>query len=176
MFLEKCVESLKNSGWDYIKYPITTGISLDKYIENTALTYYEATRLIMCLGIQLSLLHSFNQSLYFLSPKNILKINQDWFLIQNLTTIVPTIDEQSILIEEPILDNKRYIAPELHKIFSLPHKTNISCIYYTIALLVKDAMKINEPLSISNIANSSLYYFLERCMIKEPSLRKYLFI
>ena len=82
----------------------------------------------------------------------------------------------NIETKEPILDNKRYIAPELHKIFSLPHKTNIRCIYYTIALLVKDAMKINEPLSISNIANSSLYYFLERCMIKEPSLRKYLFI
>lgn len=171
-----CIESLKNSGWDDTIHTIAAGIPLNKYIENISLNYYEATRLIMCLGIQLASLHSINKSICFLSFENIIRINQDWFLIQTMPTPVSIIDDQTIIIEEPILNNKKYIASELRNIVSLPHKTNISCIYCTIALLVKDAMKITEPLAVSNIANSPLYFFLERCMIKEPSLRRFLFI
>ena len=176
MILEKCKESLKNSGWDDAKYSVDNGISLDIYIKKTPLNYYEATRLAMCLGIQLSMIHSFNKSLLYVTLENIIRINEDWFLITKAPSLVSILDDDTITIEEPIANNVKYIAPELRNIISLPHKTNISCIYYSIALLIKHAMNITDPLSISSIANSPLYYFLERCMIKEPALRHFLFI
>jgi len=109
MILKMCIESLKNSGWDDTIHTIAAGIPLNKYIENISLNYYEATRLIMCLGIQLASLHSINKSICFLSFENIIRINQDWFLIQTMPTPVSIIDDQTIIIEEPILNNKNIL-------------------------------------------------------------------
>ena len=178
MILEHCIDSLKKNGYNdtNIHDAIAKGTSLSEYIKTSPLNYYEATRLMMCLGIQLAALHSINKSIVFLAPHHILRINQDWYLIQNVNQLMPIVTDQTIVIEEPIINNVNYLAPELHHITSLPFETNISCIYYSIALLIKSAMKIKEPLPASNIVNSQLYYFLQRCMIKEPSLRRFLFI
>lgn len=66
-------------------------------------------------------------------------------------------------------------APELHNISMLPFTTHRSAIYYSVGLLCLHLLK-GKNLSLNNLRDTPLFYFLERCLKEEPLDRMCLFI
>jgi len=172
------INSLIDNGWkgkweiigDEIKIHHTAG-TLQTMKGN--LDYHQALQLSMCLAIQLGYLNSINNSILFFSKDDITIIDNEWFMITNLERMVPIIEKNTILLSQPI-SLQGFLSPELENISELPFKTNVSCCYYSLALLVINSLEIDS--SLDAIANSKLYYFLFRCMEKKPENRVLLFI
>ena len=127
----------------------------------------------MCLGVQISALTTLNKGVLFFSDKDITILDEEWYLLTNLERIVPIIESNTVLLSYPI-SFKGYLAPELENISQLPFKTNISCSYYSVALMVIASMGISS--NLDQIYTSKLYYFLSRCLEPNPSDRFFLFI
>tara|TARA_B100001093_G_scaffold444184_1_gene447071 strand:+ start:536 stop:1114 length:579 start_codon:yes stop_codon:yes gene_type:complete len=148
--------------------------TLDKYIVNNNFDYNDAFRFVFCLGILLASLVPLNKSFLFLSLSDITIINKDWYIITNTNKLVNIIENNNIILDFPIKIRENLIPPEIKNINTLPFITNISCIYYNIALLTIYCMKINVDLS--EIKYSKLYFFLKRCLLKKPENRYYILI
>tara|TARA_Y100000816_G_scaffold272856_1_gene238653 strand:+ start:802 stop:1368 length:567 start_codon:yes stop_codon:yes gene_type:complete len=173
------VNALIKGGWDSqnTQLDIDNAETLDAYVAKTPLNYYEAWRLAMCIGLQISACNSLHKSFLFFSPKNILRISPDWYLILDRTDTVPIIGDRTVIIERPINIEYVYAAPELRKkITQLPFQTNISCAFYSAGAIIKWAMQLKDPIAVSGIAKSQLHYFLERVMLKDPAHRRFLLI
>lgn len=172
------INTLIDSGWkgkweiigDEIKIHNTSG-TLQKMKGN--LNYHQGLQLSMCLAIQLAYLNSIHKSILFFSKDDITIINDEWFLITNLERIVPIVEKNTVLFSQPI-SLKGFLSPELENISELPFKTNVSSCYYSLALLVINCLEIDPNLHA--IANSKLYFFLYRCLQKNPEDRFLLFI
>ena len=137
------------------------------------LDYHQGLQLSMCLAVQMAALVSINKGVLFFSDKDITILDDEWFLLTNLDNVVPIIDNNTIMLSHPISFHG-FLSPEIKNISELPFKTNISCSYYSLALLVIDAMGIDP--SLDQIAESKLYYFLNRCLQENPEKRFILFI
>ena len=108
---------------------------------------------------------------------DILRINKDWYVIVEQNKQIVLLDNGSVIIEKPLNLNNRFVCPELHnKQLTLPCKSNCTCAYYSAATIVYWTLQYKEVLHLSPINGSPLYYFLERCMLKNPAHRTYLLI
>jgi hypothetical protein len=172
------VSSLVDNGWtgkwelkgDKIILFNTHGTLHDK---KKHLDYHQGLQLAMCLAVQLAALVSINKGVLFFSDKDITILDDEWFLLTNLDNIVPIVNNNTIMLSQPISFHG-FLSPEIKNISELPFKTNISCGYYSLALMVIDALGINP--SLDQIAESKLYYFLNRCLQENPDNRFILFI
>tara|TARA_B100000902_G_scaffold385930_1_gene427911 strand:+ start:1670 stop:2227 length:558 start_codon:yes stop_codon:yes gene_type:complete len=163
-----------NGSWNIKddKIVIDNGQTMIKRLKNKPLDYYEALRLAMCIGINLASLVPLNKSILFLSLDDIYVIDQDWYILSSLEKLVPIISKNTVMLTRSI-SFKGYLAPELKNIKSLPFKTNITSIYYSLAALIIEALAIDN---LSPLAGSKLYFFLQRCFFINPEERYFLFI
>jgi len=174
------INGLIDNGWkgswdiedDKIIIDTKFGENLTERLKKKPLTYYEALRLSMCMGMHLASLIPLNQSIFFFSTNSIYIIDEDWYILLE-PALVPIVSDNNVILTYPIAF-KGELAPEQKNISSLPFKTNISCAYYSLANLVVKALDINNDLD--RLAGSKLYYFLKRCLVDEPSKRFFLFI
>lgn len=178
MIHQHCFDALCKNGLECNGLDLELSeLSLDKYLIQNKLDYYEATRLVMCLGIQLSALQEISKSVLFVQPKDIIRLNSDWFVLKESANISDITDSNTIRIIEPLsFLNSDNVPLELKNIKELPAYIPIGCGYYSIAQLITTAMKLSLPINTSIISGTSLHYFMERCMIKDPALRQYVFI
>ena len=82
-----------------------------------------------------------------------------------------------ITITNPVNFKSDFMAPELINFYkdknkNLPFVTNISCIYYSVALLILHYLELN----LEDLLDSPLYYFLKRCMEKDENNRFFIFV
>jgi hypothetical protein len=172
------VDSKWTGGWATKDGTITIhdseGVSLDKYLEtHTALDYHQTVRLAVCLGAQLAVLTGMRKGVLFFSLSDITVISPDWFLLTGLQKIMPMNEKHELTLHQPI-EFDGFLAPELEGVEKLPFVTDQSCAYYSLALLCIHAIKIDPDLH--QIAETSLYFLLKRCLVKNPLDRIFLFI
>tara|TARA_Y100000768_G_scaffold352960_1_gene304907 strand:- start:591 stop:1175 length:585 start_codon:yes stop_codon:yes gene_type:complete len=169
-----------NGGWKIIKDSIVIDTKRKDTNLKKNMDYFKLQRIVICLGIQLEILASFNKSFLFIDNDAISVIDDDWYIINNYNdknnTIV-ILDENNVTITNPVILQNKFMAPELIEFYKkknkvIPFVTNVSCIYYSIAALIislsKDGLnKLNE---------SPMYYFLERCLVNDQNNRFFIFV
>lgn len=148
--------------------------------EQKNMSYTETLRLAISLGIQIEILQDFGFGITHFSIQDILVINKNWFLITNLANITDITNHRTLKIIKPLSDES-FLAPELRAITVLPSEVDISCAYYSLAMLcVKlygfKMLKDAEKYDLEIINHTPLYYLLKRCLEKDPNDRNFLLI
>jgi hypothetical protein len=100
-------------------------------------------------------------------------IDEDWYILSSFNKLVPIISKDIVMLTKPI-SFKENLAPELKNVRSLPFKTNITAVYYSLASLIIEALALEN--NLAPLAGSKLYYFLQRCLVINPEERYFLFI
>ena len=163
-----------------------TAIRLDKFIEKKGFLSYElALRLMLNLGTQLLALLNNKYGVLFFSLKDITVINNNTFLLTNISNILIINEDNELVLIEPIKING-FIAPEMvtmiernkekngEKGLTLPFFTYHTVAYYSAALLCISSLGIDTGMNA--IYNSKLYYLLRRCMEPVAKNRVFLYI
>tara|TARA_Y100000389_G_scaffold202767_1_gene249093 strand:- start:2349 stop:2909 length:561 start_codon:yes stop_codon:yes gene_type:complete len=174
------LNGLLNNGWKgkwvikqngiFIENAI--GLPLNKYVENNNFYYNSSFRLAVCLGIHMATLKTIGKGVFFFNLSDITVIDNNWYILSNTERVLPIIDNNNLLLSS-IISFDGFLPPELTNIRTLPFKTNISCAYYSAALLIMHVLQIDN---IDKLAHSPLYFFLQRCLVENPEKRKYLFV
>jgi len=181
------LESLKATGWqgrwtvegDTIRIESDIGMILEEYIRVKPLDYAGGLRLALCLGAQLAALSGNEERLgvLFFNVKDILVINNDWFLLTNLSMILPLSEENQLVLQRPIsLDG--CLAPELVGADTLPLVVESTCAYYSLALLCLKTLALDDDNNrgIERLNGSKFYYLLKRCLEANPKKRRFLYV
>lgn len=154
---------------------------LSDYINSVGyLRYVKTSRLAICLGIQLSVLTDYGYGLPYLTMDDIIVIDENWFLLTNLSKVIRMNKEKQLTITKP-LPSEGFIAPEVKSITQLPHSVDQSCIYYSVALLCSSVygfndIILNKEFDLEIIKTTPLYFFLKRCLHEDPAKRTFLLI
>lgn len=191
------VTSLIDNGWDgYWREKgskIVIGVedktqTIRKRIGARPFEYYEAQRLAACLAVQLEQLVTIKKSFLFLDLDDITIIDDEWYIIncfdEDSDKIVDIVDTGAganrVEFGKPVRLKGEFMAPEIEAFFQsgpgqaeLPFYTNVSCIYYSIARIIMEALQIADTTAV---AKSPLFFFLERCLEKNPDNRFFLFV
>ena len=102
-------------------------------------------------------------------------------------------DRNSVFIKYPPNSQDYILAPELYEITDLPCKINYKCSYYSIGILylymfktietknmqkidANDIEEITQLLKNLSINHTKIYYFLQRCLQKNPVNRQIIFV
>jgi len=139
------------------------------------------------LSLQLQLLEKRNYTLLYLQPSDIVKVRLNHrdngkgdiclYLLVGLTQLVPlsNLDSNNLVLTypSPYPFPKGVCAPELYNLSVLPFITHCSASYYSLGLL---CLHFLPNLSLNNLRDTPLFYFLERCLKKNPLERICLFI
>ena len=158
--------------------------TLDQRIKTRPFEYYEAQRLAICLAVQMEQLFKIHKSYLFFDLEDISIIDENWYIInsfdENSDKIVDVVNDKvnNLEFSKPLRLSGKYMAPEVKSYFAsekpeIPFNTNVSCIYYSIALIMMEIMDIDdaEPLN-----GSPMFFFLNRCLEKNPDNRFFLFV
>ena len=152
--------------------------------------YDEIETLALHLSLQVKILEKRGFTMLYLQSEDIIRIRingneikkeRDFYiyLLADLNQMVP-LDKQNyniFVLNYPKVYPfpKNVGAPELHNISMLPFTTHRSAIYYSVGLLCLHLLK-GQNLSLNNLRDTPLFYFLERCLKEEPLDRMCLFI
>ena len=127
------------------------------------------------------------------NPRHILVINEDTYLYINGEHLEKIDDQENIEIKYPPKIEDYILAPELYEIIELPCKINYKCSYYSIGVLylymfkiietidtqpvnTNDIEEITQLLKTLSISNTKIFYFLQRCLQKNPVNRQIIFV
>ena len=178
------INGLIQNGWSGSWYRENDTIVIQTNKSNkidTKLDYYKGQRLAICLGIQIEILATFNKSFLFLEMDDISVINEDWYIINSYheknDKIVDILESDSVTITSPINFKSKFMAPELNDFYKsinkeLPFNTSVSCLYYSVGLLIVESLEYN----LDDLHDSQLYHFLKRCLEKNPNNRFFIFV
>ncbi len=158
--------------------------TLDQRIKTRPFEYYEAQRLAICLAVQMEQLFKIHKSYLFFDLEDISIIDENWYIInsfdENSDKIVDVVNDKvnNLEFSKPLRLSGKYMAPEVKSYFAsekpeIPFNTNVSCIYYSIALIMLEIMDIDDPEPLNG---SPLFFFLNRCLEKNPDNRFFLFV
>ena len=126
-------------------------------------------------------------------PRHILVVNEDTYLYINGEHLGTIDDQENIEIKYPPNSQDYIFAPELYEITELPCKINYKCSYYSVGILylyifniietkriqkidTNDVEEINQLLKNLSINHTKIYYFLQRCLQKNPVNRQIIFV
>ena len=188
------INSLIDNGWDgeFGKKKGAIVIELDdkaqtlaERIKDHPFEYYEAQRLAICLAVQMEQLFKMHKSYLFLDLDDISIIDENWYIInsfdENSDKIVDIVVQDKVNNVEfgkPVRLSGDYMAPEVKSYFAsakpqIPFNTNVSCIYYSIALIMMEIMDVDDPEPLNG---SPMFFFLNRCLEKNQDNRFFLFV
>ena len=138
----------------------------------STMPYADVATMAFHLSLQLQTLERKGYSLLFWQAADILWINQEFYLLANLTQLVPLLRKkpEQLLLTYPqgLPFPIAACAPEVLQMKALPFITHRSCSYYSLALMC--LRQVN--LSLVALQGTKLFYFLERCL-KEDLLERY---
>ena len=173
---------------DYEKIDCQTidSVTLNKEMRDIENTYDKIETIAIHLSLQIQLLEKHGFTLLYLLPSDISVITLSFgdvgshntiYLLTNLTNIVPLSKNNSecLVLTYPLVYPfpKKVCAPELYNLNVLPFITHRSAIYYSLGLL---CLSFFTNLSLNNLRDTPLFYFLERCLKKEPTERLCYFV
>jgi len=126
-------------------------------------------------------------------PKHILVVNEDTYLYINGENLERIDKQENIEIKYPPNSEDYILAPELYEISELPCKINYKCSYYSVGILylymfkiietkntqkvdTNDAEEITQLLKSLSLNHTKVFYFLQRCLQKNPVNRQIFFV
>lgn len=179
-FLNSLIRNGWNGVWENDDNNITIYTDKSHKLKGKKIQYYQAERLCICLSFQLEVLAKFNKSFLFLDIDDISVINDEWYIINCYNTNnvkVVDISRNNVNITNPISLRSKFMAPEISNFYNnknkeIPFTTNVSCLYYSIALLI---LHITNR-DLDDFIGSSLYFFLKRCFEKDANKRFFIFV
>ena len=140
-----------------------------------SMTFNEVETMAKHLSWQLEILETRGYSLLFWKAADILWMNKQFYLLADLTQIVPLQKknfEQIVLTYPDVFPlPERECAPEVLQMKALPFITHKSCSYYSLALLCLAKLNLSLAEMPDVLHGTKLFYFLERCLKEEPSER-----
>ena len=140
--------------------------------------YKKIDKFALQLSLQLKALEEKGFSFLFLQVSDILVINDDLYLLANLSQMVPLNkkDNSHFVLACPNVYPfpKEVCAPELLEMNALHFISHRSASYYSLALLCLTLLKCSN-LSLDKLQGTKLVYFIERCLKKEPMERMCLY-
>jgi len=154
--------------------------------------YDEIETIALHLSLQVKILEKRGFTMLYLQSDDIIRVRingngneikkeRDFYiyLLADLNQLVP-LDKQdynNFVLNYPKVYPfpKNVSAPELHNISILPFTSHRSAIYYSVGLLCLQLLN-TQNLSLNNLCDTPLFYFLERCLKEEPFERMCLFI
>lgn len=164
-------------------------VTLTEKMRDIENTYDKIETIAIHLSLQIQLLEKHGFTLLYLLPSDISVITLSFsdvgdvgshntiYLLTNLTNIVPLSKNNSecLVLTYPLVYPfpKKVCAPELYNLNILPFITHRSAIYYSLGLL---CLSFFTNLSLNNLRDTPLFYFLERCLKKEPTERLCYFV
>lgn len=164
-------------------------VTLNEEMRDIENTYDKIETIAIHLSLQIQLLEKHGFTLLYLLPSDISVITLSFgdvgdvgshntiYLLTNLTNIVPLSKNNSecLVLTYPLVYPfpKKVCAPELYNLNVLPFITHRSAIYYSLGLL---CLSFFTNLSLNNLRDTPLFYFLERCLKKEPTERLCYFV
>ena len=164
--MEVCLDALRQHGWKQPKAK-AKGERLPKRLD-----YYGAFRLARCLEIQLKALEdTTQQSFLFLTADDIREVGSGWYLIDNMTHLVP-VWRDHITIVTP--NEKVKEAPELARDLTLPHVAHKSCLHYHIGKMLVELLGVDADLEL--LYGSPLYFTIKRALDPDPTKRHFLLV
>lgn len=166
------LQLLQSYGWSG-SVKITEGsiIIPNRRALKTTLKYHEAYQLLKCLAIQIAYLHENGRTLLSIEPAHIADIGDGMYLIETMKHVVK-LEGDSVTIGKP--NNALLKVPEIKNNPIIPCTTAQSCLYYQIALMFIDILKLDDTMQA--IYGTPLYFALKRCLDEEPSRRVLLLV
>jgi hypothetical protein len=151
----------------------------DGSINYGPINYDDVERLIFQIGLQISILHKYNKGIFFLSLDDIIVIDKNFFLLSSLQHVL-NIKDNKLMLTYPMKFSKKdemFLAPEVLNVKKvLPFIISISVGYYSLAKLCIYCLGLGGDMLLGSIMGSKMYFFLERCLAKEPDERTFLYI
>jgi len=145
------------------------------YIQNNSsnqLPYNVLLKIIYSLSTQIHyLLKNESKCFYKLDISNIFVINENKFIYLSYEDL-KDVKENNIHIYTPIIKTSGFLSPELKNVTSIPIIVNYKTIFYSLGLFILNSIN-NETISIED---TKLYYFLMRCLCKDPENRFLLYV
>ena len=152
------------------------------------LSYDDGIQFALDIGEQIFHMEKQNASWLFLDKDKIFVINEHRFIYlgenakeiknknKNNKNNKNNNKNQVITITTPftkreIKNNSFFIAPEIASLNTLPCNINSRCIYYSLGSLLSSCL-----MSLQEIEGTKLYWFLMRCMKKDPLERNLIFL
>jgi len=182
------IGSLLNMALNMIEIDCQTidSVTLNEEMRDIENTYDKIETIAIHLSLQIQLLEKHGFTLLYLLPSDISVITLSFgdvgnhntiYLLTNLTNIVPLSKNNSecLVLTYPLVYPfpKKVCAPELYNLNVIPFITHRSAIYYSLGLL---CLSFFTNLSLNNLRDTPLFYFLERCLKKEPTERLCYFV
>tara|TARA_B110000977_G_C10957275_1_gene447121 strand:+ start:337 stop:984 length:648 start_codon:yes stop_codon:yes gene_type:complete len=156
--------------------------TLEQFLSNShhVLDYNIATKLTLDLVRQILYLEENKIAFSYLDPQDIIVLNNDIFLILNQSNMY-SIEDNKIVINKPY-DISAFMAPKIKTNTVLPLKIYFTEVYYSIGVLLVYCL-FNKMIegrtelrkALGPIYATRLYWFIDKCLIKEPHKRRLMF-
>ena len=156
--------------------------TLEQFLSSThyVMDYNIATKFTLDLVRQILYLEENGMTYSYLAPQDILVIDNDVFLILNQGNIYE-IEGNKIKIDKPY-NVSDFMSPKIKKNKVLPLKVDFTEVYYSVGSLLvyclfNISIKENSELRsvLGPIYATRLYWFIDKCLIKDPRKRKLMF-
>jgi len=139
---------------------------------SNSLPYNIVLNILYSLSTQIHyLLKNESKCFYKLDVSNIFVINDNKFIYLSYDDL-KNVKNKEIHIYTPIIKTSGFLSPELKNATSIPIIVNYKTIFYSLGLFILHSIN-NEIISIED---TKLYYFLMRCLYKEPESRFLLYV
>ena len=171
----KIVENGGANGTDIVSESI---ITLRDYLTKYRhMSYDKVEQLILHLGNQMMLMSDNNLGLLFFNLESILLLDDAYFLIADLTFMVPMNSREQLTLNYP-LKMEGLLSPELEHVTTLPLIVSVTSSYYSLGLLCMACLGLDlaNDTMMDTILNTKMYFFLQRCLQSDPNKRYFLYI
>jgi hypothetical protein len=153
----------------------------DYLTKHKHMSYDLVEQMILHLGNQMMLMSDNNLGLLFFNLNSVLLLDDAYFLIADLTNVVPMNSREQLTLNYP-LKMEGLLSPELEHVTALPVIVSITSSYYSLGLLCVACLGLglaNDTIidtMFDTIIDTKMYFFLQRCLQSDPDKRYFLYI
>lgn len=169
------IHTLVDHGWNGKWDIMQEEIHLDTRPIKEPIDYHEALRIMLCIGTQLAVMQSNNESVFLFFDEDIEQLDEGWYTIVKKERWVPIVANDTVELQSPILLPPD-LPPELVNLREkkmIPFRTNVSVAYFSLAQYVLRKMNLTK---LEAIDSTPLYFMLKRCLRENPEERSFLFV
>ena len=170
--------SFKNADGNSTSIVSDSIITLQDYLTtHKHMSYDLVEQMILHLGNQMMLMSDNNLGLLFFNLNSVLLLDNAYFLIADLTNVVPMNSREQLTLNYP-LKMDGLLSPELEHVTALPVIVSITSSYYSLGLLCVACLGLGlaNDVVFDTIIDTKMYFFLQRCLQSDPDKRYFLYI
>jgi len=184
------VDNSKMSSNEDIRYNADNVKSLNDVLQYKLIKfdYLNIIKFISDLCLQILIMKKNNYGVLFIRLSDITVINSNHYLFNPKEEYIHRLNGDDIDIKRPAdvqipsdeVETKSFLSPEIIAFQNIvsrePTKVNYVAVYFSLALLILYVFDLNIEDDMKKIYNTNIYFFLKRCLNKNPSERVCLFV